>query len=192
MGEDEIGNFKCRDYKNINKETVSTSNVTVVNGVEFPVVINLNQHDHINEDKNEQLKKEMYVEEELVAPIEEFECGQLEEDLSHEIRFGSFAKGVGFLDIISEESSGKPNEIYTDEEYKNEKINTDDMQSEKMEEHYLMKIWTLNRQMNAFNNKILGQQKILLDLRGEMLKKSEINLKRKNKVMINILSMRII
>merc|ERR1712059_150484 len=132
--EDEIGNFKCRDYKNINKETVSTSNVTVVNGVEFPVVINLNQHDHINEDKNEQLKKEMYVEEELVAPIEEFECGQLEEDLSHEIRFGSFAKGVGFLDIISEESSGKPNEIYTDEEYKNEKINTDDMQSEKMEE----------------------------------------------------------
>merc|ERR1712059_155401 len=134
MGEDEIGNFKCRDYKNINKETVSTSNVTVVNGVEFPVVINLNQHDHINEDKNEQLKKEMYVEEELVAPIEEFECGQLEEDLSHEIRFGSFAKGVGFLDIISEESSGKPNEIYTDEEYKNEKINTDDMQSEKMEE----------------------------------------------------------
>merc|ERR1712059_230676 len=86
------------------------------------------------EDKNEQLKKEMYVEEELVAPIEEFECGQLEEDLSHEIRFGSFAKGVGFLDIISEESSGKPNEIYTDEEYKNEKINTDDMQSEKMEE----------------------------------------------------------
>merc|ERR1712059_180310 len=81
MGEDEIGNFKCRDYKNINKETVSTSNVTVVNGVEFPVVINLNQHDHINEDKNEQLKKGMYVEEELVAPIEEFECGQLEEVL---------------------------------------------------------------------------------------------------------------